>query len=128
MDETKVDDRLVRLLHEGCGALPEHLRQLNADLVLILGLLAEKAIEHEPTWALALASAAEVEQLQHLEVGVARRAARIPARSLEQVLTKLSIWQALEADGEEEDEVSLRGGSGVFRAPGPGADGTNTRA
>ena len=75
--------------------------------MLILGLLAEKAIEHEPTWALALASAAEVERLQHLEICAARRAARIPARTLEQVLTKLSIWQALEADGED-DEVPLR--------------------
>ena len=108
MDETKVDDRLVRLLQEGCAALPEDLQHLHAYLMLILGLLAEKAIEHEPTWALALASAAEVERLQHLETCAARKAARIPARTLEQVLTKLSIWQALEANGEEDDEVPLR--------------------
>jgi hypothetical protein len=108
MNGTIVDRRLVRALHEGCEALPEDLGSLYRYLTLIAELLAEKGDEHEPCWSLALAGARQLQTLQDLEEMVARKAARVRAGGLDQVLLKLAIWEALEPGGEEDEEVSLR--------------------
>lgn len=107
MDATKLDNRLVRALREGQQALPSDLARLNGYMKLIGALLEEKAAELEPTWALALAAAAEVETLQDLETAVAGRACAVEACSIAGVLTKLAIWQALPSE-EEPTETSLR--------------------
>ena len=107
MNRTKVDRRLLRALQEGCDSLPDDLNELHAYLTLIGELLAEKAVEREPSWSLAMAAAAEMQTLQELEEIVARKAARVQARALDQVLTKLAIWEGLEP-AEEREEISLR--------------------
>jgi hypothetical protein len=76
-------------------------------MMLIGRLLAEKAVEHEPSWSLANAAAAELQTLQDLESIVVRKVARVRAQALDEVLTKLAIWEALEPS-EEGDEISLR--------------------
>ena len=107
MRQVKVGQGLLRALREGGDALPEDLEELHGYLKLIGDLLSEKAIEHEPSWSLALAAAAELQTLQGLEAMVARKAAQVQARALGQVLTKLAIWQALESSDDGE-ETSLR--------------------
>jgi hypothetical protein len=108
MGSPTVDDRLMRALREGPDALPEDLNRLYAYLMLIGGLLAEKATEHEPTWQLAEAAGLEVATLHDLEAVVADKAIRVPAGCLGGVLTKLAIWQALEPTGEEQTDATLR--------------------
>jgi hypothetical protein len=108
MDGTKVDNGLMRALREGPEVLPDDLNRLHAYLKLIGGLLAEKATDHEPTWAMALAAAAEIETLQGLEEAVAGKAVAVQARSIWGVLTKLAIWESLEPVGEECEDITLR--------------------
>lgn len=105
---TKLDDRLVRALREGASALPEDLTRLRAYLRMIDALLAEKAAEVEPTWALACAAAAEIETLQTLEAAVAERAIATNARDLGEVRAKLEIWRALAAGAADGDMTSPR--------------------
>lgn len=126
----------MRALHEGPRALPQDLDRLHDYLRLIDGLLAEKAQEHEPEWALALAAAAETETLQRLEQAVVERAIGVRPRTLWGVLAKLAIWQRLEGCGEDEAEAPglrdrlvlsvrsdveriARSGSGRLRRVGP---------
>ena len=108
MRASKVDDCLMRALREGPDVLPDDLNRLYAYVMLISGLLAEKAGEHEPTWRLAEAAGAEIETLHDLEAVVADKAVRVPAGCLNTVLTKLAIWQALEPTAEEAADTSLR--------------------
>lgn len=108
MEPNRVDDRLMRALREGPEVLPDDLNRLYAYLMLIGGLLAEKATEHEPDWRLAEAAGAEIETLQDLEAAVAGRAVGVRADCLGSVLTKLAIWQALEPSAEEAGDYSLR--------------------
>jgi hypothetical protein len=102
---TRLDDRLVRALREGAGALPEDLTLLRAYLRLIEGLLAEKAVEIEPSWIQSCAAAAEVETLQRLEEAVVERAIAVRAADVDAVRVKLEIWRALAA-GEPEGDLS----------------------
>ena len=67
---TKLDNRLVRALHEGAEALPGDLAELRSYLRLIEALLTEKAAELEPSWQQACAAAAEITTLQTLEITV----------------------------------------------------------
>ena len=104
----RVDDQLLRALREGPDALPMDLNRLHGYLHLISGLLTEKAQEHEPDWAQALAAAAEIETLQDLERAVAEKAVDVPARTLWAVLSKLAIWESLGPCGEEACSTSQR--------------------
>jgi hypothetical protein len=99
MIDSKVDSRLMRAMREGAAALPADLGRLHEYLMLIGGLLGEKAVEHEETWALALAAGAEIETLQNLEHAVTDKAIVVPARELSEVLTKFASWNALVAAG-----------------------------
>jgi hypothetical protein len=67
-------------------------------------LLDEKAAELEPSWEQACAAAAEIETLQALERAVAERAIALPAGSIEAVLSKLAIWEALGPEADECEE------------------------
>jgi hypothetical protein len=98
----------MRALREGPDVLPDDLDRLYAYVMMIAGLLAEKAVEHEPTWQLAEAAGAEVSTLHDLEAAVADKAIRVRAGCLNSVLTKLAIWQALEPAAEEAEDVSRR--------------------
>lgn len=100
MAGTTVDNALIRALREGPSVLPGDLHRLHAYLMLISGLLAEKACEHEPTLELADAAGAETDSLYSLEAMVAERAARVEARRLVDVANKLAIWAALEGCDE----------------------------
>ncbi len=92
---TKLEEGLVDALRAGAGVLPGDLGVL-ADCLRTIGiLLAEKAMELEPSWDEALAVAAEIETLFDLETAVAERAIATPAASLAEVLAKLAIWKAL---------------------------------
>lgn len=101
----KLDNRLVRALREGAAVLPEDLTLLNGYLTMIDRLLAEKAVELEPSWSKACASAAEIDTLQALEATVAERAIAVAAADLGAVRAKLAIWRAL-ADGAPDDDPS----------------------
>jgi hypothetical protein len=132
MIDSKVDSRLMRAMREGAAALPADLGRLHEYLMLIGGLLGEKAVEHEETWALALAAGAEIETLQNLEHAVTDKAIVVPARDLSEVLTKFAIWNALVAAGAADEdrgdrdrlirsirndvERIARGGVGGYRA------------
>jgi hypothetical protein len=132
MIDSKVDNRLMRAMREGAAALPADLGRLHEYLMLIGGLLGEKAVEHEETWALALAAGAEIETLQNLEHAVTDKAIVVPARDLSEVLTKFAIWNALVAAGAADEdrgdrdrlirsirndvERIARGGGGGYRA------------
>ncbi len=109
MQDSRVDDRLMRALREGADALPEDLNRLHEYLMLIGGLLGEKAIEHEETWELALAAAAEIETLHDLEAAVSDKVVAVPARDLREVLIKFAIWGSLEAGCEPDGETGVRG-------------------
>lgn len=104
----KLDNRLIRALREGTGVLPGDLEQLCGYLRLINGLLAEKANELEPSWAMACASAAEIETLQGLQATVAERAIAVRSASLEAVQAKLKVWRELGAGAEDGDVRSPR--------------------
>jgi hypothetical protein len=104
----RLDNQLMRALHDGPGALPDDLNRLQDYLRLIDALLAEKAQEHEPEWALALAASAEVETLLRLQGAVVEKAAEVRGRTLWAVLTKLAIWQKLDPCEDEESAPSLR--------------------
>jgi len=95
----KLDQPLVRALRGGAAALPEDIERLTGYMRLIQQLLGEKAAEHEPTWAQACASAAEIETLQGLEAAVVERAISLRVDNLDGVLTKFGIWRALVDDG-----------------------------
>ena len=103
MQNSRVDNRLMRALRQGAEALPDDLGRLHEYLMLIGGLLGEKANDHEETWALALAAAAEIETLQRLEGAVTEKAIAVPARDLGEVLIKFAIWNALVAGGDAEE-------------------------
>jgi hypothetical protein len=105
---TKLDDRLLRAMRDGPGALPGDLRRLADYMEMIGGLLTEKAAELEPSWALACAAAAEIETLHALEQTVAERAIAVRATSLEEVRGKLAIWRALSPEGEGGERGSPR--------------------
>lgn len=100
----KLDQPLVRALRGGAAALPEDIERLTGYMRLIQQLLGEKAAEHEPTWAQACASAAEIETLQDLEAAVVERAISLRVDNLDGVLTKFGIWRAL----VEEETQGLR--------------------
>jgi hypothetical protein len=70
---------------------------------MVGSLLAEKAAELEPSWAVACATAAEIETLQRLEQTVAERAIGVRAENIEEVRAKLAIWRSLAAGAEEGD-------------------------
>ncbi len=95
-----LDDSLTRALREGASALTGDLAALVGHVLLIEGLLGEKATEVEPSWELAVASAAEIEALLRLRDLIVVRAAGILADDLDGVLAKLAIWRIL-SDGEE---------------------------
>ena len=104
MQNSRVDNRLMRALRHGAEALPDDLSRLHEYLMLIGGLLHEKATELEESWALALAAAAEIETLQKLEAAVSEKAIAVPARDLSEVLIKFAIWNALVTGGEEQED------------------------
>jgi len=108
MQDSRVDDRLMRALREGADALPEDLNRLHEYLMLVGGLLGEKATEHEETWALALAAAAEIETLQKLELAVTDKVVAVPARDLCEVRIKFAIWDALVAGGGTDEDCCDR--------------------
>jgi hypothetical protein len=103
-----LDDRLVRALRDGALALPGELTTLRRYLETIDRLLGEKAAELEPTWAQALASAAEIETLQALEGAVAERAITVEAEDIGAVQAKIAIWKALAAGAPDGDLASPR--------------------
>lgn len=90
-----IDDRLVRALSEGGAALPDDHGRLAGYARVVLGLLAEKALEREPSWELALESAVETEALLTLEAAIVEKAVAIPCATLEAVLGKFAVWKAL---------------------------------
>jgi hypothetical protein len=107
--EPKIDYFLVRALRDGSQALPGDIRALGGCLAMIGTLLDEKAAELEPSWDQACAAAAEIETLQALERAVAERAIALPAGSIEAVLSKLAIWEALGPEADEcEDSARTR--------------------
>ena len=99
--ERHLDMNLVTAMREGTSALPGDLGKLLGYLRMIGSLLEEKARELEPSWEQACATAAETATLQTLESSVAVRAISVRAESLDQVRTKLAIWRALAAGGED---------------------------
>jgi len=101
--EQYLDINLVRAMREGTSALPADLGKLRGYLRMIGALLEEKARELEPSWEQACASAAEITTLHNLETAVAERAIAVRSEGIEQVLTKLAIWRALAAGGEDGD-------------------------
>ncbi len=103
-----VDDGLMRVLRGGLQEMPDDLAKLHAYLKLAAGLLAEKAVEHEPTWEMVAQSAAEIETLHTLQIQVAEKTASIQATTLYGVLTKLMIWEALTGASVDCDEPSVR--------------------
>ncbi|MBP7241121.1 hypothetical protein [Amaricoccus sp.] len=105
---SKIDDRLLRAMRGGVDALPDDLALLRAYLRTIDALLAEKAMEVEPTWSEACAAVAEVETLMELETAVAEKAISVRAGNLEDVRTKLEIWRALAAGATDCDMSSPR--------------------
>jgi hypothetical protein len=102
-----IDDRLMRAMREGHEVLPDDLGLLRSYLRLIESLMAEKAMELEPTWALACAAAAEIETLQALELGVAERAVNVQAVTTAQLRLKLEIWLSVTAAMEESQGTSV---------------------
>lgn len=100
----RFDTTLVRAITGGAGALPADLGKLRGYLQVIGALLEEKAVDLEPTWEQACASAAEIAILYDLEASVAERAAAIRAGSMRDVRTKLAIWRRLAPT----DDVSAR--------------------
>jgi hypothetical protein len=100
---TKLDNQLVRALHEGAEALPGDLAELRSYLRLIEALLTEKAAELEPSWQQACAAAAEITTLQTLEITVAERAIAVRAKTLAEVRAKLAIWRALAPGAQDGD-------------------------
>lgn len=99
----RLDDRLVRAMRGGPEALPQDLARLRSYLLLILGLLEEKATELEPDWTQACGAAAEIETLQALEATVAERAIGLEATDLGDVRVKFEIWRALAASAPDGD-------------------------
>lgn len=95
----KLEQPLVRALQSGASALPADIDRLAGYMALIQELLGEKAVEVEPTWALACDSAAEVETLQDLERAVVERAVGLRLHDLGDVLAKFAIWRALVDEG-----------------------------
>ena len=91
---------LTRALREGLSALPADLEALVGHLRILEGLLGEKAVELEPTWALAQSNAAEIEVLLELQDLIVERAIALQAEGMDDVLAKLAIWRAL-SDGAE---------------------------
>ena len=104
----RLDDQLLRALHEGPAALPDDLNRLLGYMRLIAMLLAEKAQEHEPEWRLVLGSAAEIETLLNLEALVVEKAIGVPARTLPSLLVKFAIWAALQPEGEDFPAIPRR--------------------
>lgn len=105
MSDTLLDDKLLRALSEGMGALPEDLAQLAGYLRLIDELLNEKADEHEDSWRQLAASAAEIETLLALQIAVVERAIATRAETLPAVLLKFAVWRAY-SDGDAQDDVA----------------------
>ncbi|MER2509858.1 hypothetical protein [Amaricoccus sp.] len=95
-----LDGSFVRALSDGPSALPGSLDALIGYLLLIEGLLGEKAVELEPSWDLAEANGAEIETLLRLRELIVERAIGIRADEIDGVLAKLAIWRML-SDGEE---------------------------
>lgn len=108
MLDEMVDDGLMRVLRGGLDEMPNDLTRLHAFLKLAAGLLAEKAVEREPTWEMVSQSAAEIETLHTLQQQVAEKTASMQASTLYGVLTKLMIWEALTNSCIESDEPSIR--------------------
>ena len=91
------------------GSLPD-----NPDLLAsyyraandLLAMLAERV---EPDWEKAEAALAEVDRLLELQAAIVARAAKRPARTLRDVLAKLTLWSAAregcEEDGTPEDAL-----------------------
>ena len=104
MQNSRVDNRLMRALRHGAEALPDDLGRLHEYLMLIGGLLHEKATELEETWVLALAAGAEIETLQRLEGAVTEKAIAVPAHDLGEVLIKFAIWNALVTGGDTQED------------------------
>ena len=105
---TKLDDRLLRAMKEGCDALPGDLDRLAGYLSIVTSLLAERAAELEPSWAMARAAAAEIETLQMLEHAIAERAISVRAATLHEVRSKLAIWHALAPGADDGDPGAPR--------------------
>lgn len=106
--KTTLDDRLIRALREGGAALPDDLTLLKSYLKMIDRLLAEKAVEVEPSWSQACDAAAEIQTLQTLEEVVAERTIAVKAGDLGAVRAKLEIWRALAPGAPEGDLGTLR--------------------
>ena len=100
IDGDYLGDGLTRALRDGPSALPDNLETLVRHLLMLEGLLAEKAVEIEPTWALSLASAAEIDVLLQLQELIVERAIGLRAEAIEGVLANLTIWRTL-SDGAE---------------------------
>jgi hypothetical protein len=96
------------MMRGGPAAMPDDLTELHHCLSRVAEILAEKAVEREPSWTLALGSAAEIDTLLELEAAIARKAAELPGRSLQAVLDKLAIWHLLARGDDDSDEHSLR--------------------
>jgi hypothetical protein len=104
MVEKLLREGLLGMMDRDLRAMPRDLVDLRKCLAMVVDMLAEKASEHERTWALAAGAAAEVETLLQLESAIARRAAELRAGTLRAVLDKLAIWELLaqgDSDGEE---------------------------
>ncbi|WP_162683267.1 hypothetical protein [Rhodobacteraceae bacterium DSL-40] len=99
------NDGLIRTLRFGPKSLPDDLDKLHDYLRMIGEHLAERAHDHELTWALACQAASETDVLLDLEQQVAMKAAALRARSLRDVSTKLAIWDRLAGEGGEGDET-----------------------
>jgi hypothetical protein len=104
VEEVSLDGGLMRALRGGAEAMPADLERLRAYLTMTRDLLAEKASEIEPTWALACQAAAEVETLHRLERQVVEKTASVPATNLREVLIKLDVW-AEQASTAEDDAL-----------------------
>lgn len=89
-----LSDNLSEWVQEGIGALPEDLPDLHGLLLRVVALRREQAEIAEQAEEL-------VSTLPDLELDVLRKAAEVPAETVQAVIHKLAIWDLVAEDHDE---------------------------
>lgn len=95
---------LVGIMRNGVDSVPHDLDDLRSYLEGLQAMLAEMAVEADPSWRPPQEAAAECETLLELEQSIARKAADVRADSIDKVLKKLAIWDLI---ADEPDEPAV---------------------
>jgi hypothetical protein len=102
--EKLLNEGLLGILARGLDGVPNGLGDLRSYLASIVEALGDEA-EEQGDRTTALMSGARVDTLLDIEAAILRRAAEVPATSVDAVLAKLAVWDLVAEQDDAADTL-----------------------